>query len=113
MPLQLKQLAQARPSDTNKTSIYSPNSGETAIISHIVVVNNNGNTTPPTFSLYHDDDGSTYDETTMLELNKPVRPGLPVHLPDLIFMDDPDGNLAFEASIANALTITVYGTIYT
>ena len=59
-----KQLGQLRPANTNAASIYSPAAGVTTRITAIVISNTGGN--PRAFRLFHDDDGTTYGETTAL-----------------------------------------------
>ena len=108
-----QQLGQSRPTNTTAVSIYSPSPGERAEILQIVVCNSTA--TAATFRIFHDDDGTTYDETTALYWNRNVnandtlriwpqwRPGFA--------MRNPDGNLAVRSGTASALTFTVYGIV--
>lgn len=106
-----KQLGQLRPADTNAASIYSPASGVDTEILLIQVCNTTGSTAA--FRLFHDDDGTTYDESTALEWDKPV-PGtnsvlLSYEEGSGIWMSDDTGNLAVRSDTISALTFTVYG----
>jgi len=108
-----KQLGQARENSTNAVSVYSPGAGETAIIPSkgVCVINQSG--AAATLRLFLDDDGTTYDETTALIWDMSCPPGLPVHYDGVITMNDATGNLAYRSSVANALTITVFGAVKT
>lgn len=103
------QLAQSRPSGTTAAAIYTPS--RKAEILYINICNSTGSAA--TFQLYHDDDGTTYDQSTALYYNKSVAAndtitinanmlggGLPVNV---------GGNIAFQTGTGSALTITLYG----
>jgi hypothetical protein len=100
-----RQLAQSRPGTTGATSAYSP-SYETTVTS--VVVCNQGGTTP-SFSIYLDDDGTTYDETTALFWSVPMTTNETVIIDCEWHMTNTAGNLAVQTSIANDVTFTVFG----
>jgi len=102
-----KQLGQARPGDTNAVSIYSPGSSTQAIIKNIVIANTSGSAA--TFRIFHDDDGSTFDETTALFWDIAIAANTSVSIDSAVLMDDNTGNLAVRTSINDALTFTVYG----
>lgn len=106
-----KQLGQARPGDTDPVSIYSPADGARAEILQIVVCNTTGSAA--TFRIFHDDDGSTYNQTTALYYDKTVAANdtlriWPNKSPGFA-MANPDGNLAVRSGTSDALTFTVYG----
>lgn len=104
----LKQLGQSRPSGTTAASIYSPASGIRAIVKTIFVANNTGSAA--TFRLFHDEDGTTYDESTALDFDVSVSANSTTLLTDLnIGMINSSGNLAVRTGTGNALTFTVYG----
>lgn len=105
-----KQLGQTRPSDTSATSIISPTTGEVYSIGTIVICNTSDSDV--TYSIYHDDDGSTYDETTALFWEATIRANSSDAISLFMAMDDPDGNLAVQSSVGNALTFTAYGAIF-
>ena len=102
-----KQLAQARENSTNAVSIYSPSAGEVVQI-FAKICNTSG--AVAAVRVFHDDDGTTYDETTALFWDVNLAAGGTLEV-DKVFMDDSTGNLAYRSSVANALTATVYGVI--
>ncbi len=107
MALQEKQLAQARPSGTSAVSIYSPGSGVTAIIRNITVSNTTANQV--TFRIFHDDDGTTYDQSTALFYDVTIARYSTTQITAFMSMNNSSGNLAVQSGTANALTFTVYG----
>jgi len=105
MTIEYKQLAQVRENSTNAVSVYSPGAGET-VQAFIKITNTTSSTVEG--RVFHDNDGTTYDETTAIVWDIDIEPGQILEI-DKIFMDNGDGNLAYRSSVANALTITVYG----
>jgi hypothetical protein len=109
MAIQEKQFGQARPSDINAVSIYSPvSSGTTGIVLFINICN--VTTSPANYSIYQDDNGSTYSENTAIHYNQTIAAETTVQLQVWLPMNDINGNLGVQTSIANALTFTVSGT---
>lgn len=106
MAFQEKQLAQVRENSTNAVSVYSPSSGTTVIVK-VVICNTSG--AAATARLFHDGDGTTYDESTALAWDVPIDPTLPLILDGPFNMNNTSGNFAYRSSVANALTITLYG----
>tara|TARA_R110000803_G_scaffold1228_4_gene4002 strand:+ start:2348 stop:2689 length:342 start_codon:yes stop_codon:yes gene_type:complete len=106
-----RQLGQLRPANTTAASVFTPAvSGEYKITS-ILIANVSGSAALA--GIYHDKDGSTYDETTAIVFNKRIAHEEYVHL---IFEDGigdylAAGNLGVKTSVGNALTFTVYGEI--
>tara|TARA_R110000751_G_scaffold25855_2_gene69720 strand:+ start:149 stop:496 length:348 start_codon:yes stop_codon:yes gene_type:complete len=101
-------LAQSRPSSTSATSAYAIAAHNRAEIRKIVVSNTSLN--PATFRIFHDEDGTTYDETTSLFWDIPIDNGETVSLEEHFWMDGrKSGNFAVRSSASNALTFTVYG----
>lgn len=108
MPLTEKYLGQLRPADTNAASLYSPASpAKRAIVRTIIVANNTGSAA--TFRIFHDNDGTTYDQSTALYYGKSVAANDTHKIETYIVMDDTSGNLAVRTGTANALTFTAYG----
>ena len=99
------QLFQSRPADTNAVSVHSPN-GKTKV-TRIFVCNTSG--AGSSFRLFHDEDGTTYDETTALHWNTAVGADTTVVVADEVDMNNASGNLAVRSANANALTFTGYG----
>lgn len=106
MAYQEKQLAQSRENSTTAVSVYSPTSG-TSIIKNIIVTNTSG--APADLRLFLDDDGTTYDESTVLAWDVTIAAGSIFTLDGHMGMNNTSGNLAYRSSVANALTITVFG----
>ena len=106
-----KQLAQARPANTNAVSVYAPDTADMATeIRMINIANTTGSAA--TFRLFHDEDGTTYDETTALFFDKSIAANdsfTETYEEGAIWMRNTAGNLAFRTGTNNALTITVYG----
>lgn len=102
-----KQLGQLRPADTNAASIYSPAASTDAVGLSLKVCNTTG--TDATCRVFHDDDGTTYDETTALfyDVNAPANQTLTLGIGS---MDNDAGNIAVRSSTSSALTFTLYGT---
>ena len=107
MIISYSQLAQSRESSTNAVSIYSPSAGE--IVQIFLKI---ANTTAATVAVrvFHDEDGSTYDESTTIAWDVDIEPGQFLEI-DKIFMETAAGNLAYRSATANALTATVYGIV--
>ena len=101
------QLGQSRPSGTTAASIYSPAASTQTIVSHVIIANTSG--AAATFRLFHDDDGTTYDETTALAWDVAIAADETVTFDTAIAMADSSGNLAVRTDTADALTFTAYG----
>ena len=104
-------LAQARPSTTDPTSIYSPSSNSAKTeITLVTVCNTSGGAAA--FRVFIDNDGTTYDESTALFWDTPVNADTTVEILDhhsSWWMTDESGNLAVRTDTANAFTFTVFG----
>ena len=105
--LEEKQLAQARLTDTNAASIYSPAAKTTAIIKSVVICNQT--TSAATFRIFLDDNGTTYDQTTALFYDAPLAAKTTVSIDTFWAMNEATGNLAFRSNTSSAITITVFG----
>jgi len=103
------QLAQSRPANTTAVSVYSPDGNEVSHITEILVAETSGSAT--TYRIFHDDDGTTYDQTTALFYDIAISANT-THIIELNeWMNDEDGNLAVRSGSGNALTFTVTGEI--
>ena len=103
---QQKQLAQSRPSGTSAASIYNP--ARNAMMETVAVANTTGSAAA--LSIYHDVDGTTYDQTTALFYSV----SLAANSTYLIQFEHPipipaDSNIAVQTDTGNALTFTIYG----
>ena len=108
MAIQEKQLGQLRMTSTSAESVYSPSASTTGIVLQINICNTS--TGAVTYSIYQDDDGSTYSENTALHFEQPIAAKTTIKINGWYPMNNVNGNLAAQTSSANALTITVSGT---
>lgn len=102
------QLAQIRPSASASTAFTATLRTE---VMQIVVCNVSGS--PSAFSIYHDDDGTTYDQTTALFWSAPIDANQTVSI-----IADATGSgitmkrgasLGVKPSVNQALTFSIYG----
>jgi len=101
------QVGQVRPTDANPISIAQANSGEILIV-HAVQICNTGSGVI-LIRLFHDKDGTTYDETTALVWDERVLPGRDYSKLISWAGKDPSGNFAVRTDTANDATFTYYG----
>ena len=107
MAIQEKTLGQTQPTTTFAASLYSPGASTTAIIRRILVCNTTA--AANTFSIYLDDDGSTYNDTTALYRDTAITANSTTEIKTFIAMDDSSGNLAVQASANSTVTFTAFG----
>ena len=105
--LTYSQLAQHRENSTNAVSIYSPPAQRT-IQGFLKLANLTDDEV--LVSVFHDANGTTYDETTAIIWELHLFSGQFLEV-DHIFLDDSTGNLAYSSSVANAVNATLYGVI--
>lgn len=103
----VKQLGQSRPASATATSIYSPASGINAVLKTLVVCNNTSSSAK--YRVYHDDNGTTYDQSTALFYDVTLSPNSTDVIPLSGGMADSNGNFAIESDTTNAITFTLYG----
>ena len=101
------QVAQHRENSTSAVSVYSP-SINTTVQAFVKIANVSDETV--LCSVFHDNNGTTYNESTALVFEMPIMPGQILEI-DHIFFSDETGNLAVQSSVANAIVATVYGII--
>lgn len=107
MALQEQQLGQLRPANTTAASLYSPAASTTTIVYTVAVCNTSGASAK--YRIFHDDNGTTYDETTALFWDIAIAADTTDVVEIKISMDDSTGNLAVRTDTASALTFTAYG----
>lgn len=103
------QLAQSRPGVTTAVSLL------TAVmateITRIAVCNTTASSVD--FSLFHDDDGNTFDQSTALHYQEPLAGNTTKYIDAAALggglVLQAGGQLGFQSATVNALTITVYG----
>ena len=110
-----RQLAQSRPSGTSAVSIYSPGAFYIAQINYIVIANTTGSTAY--FSLFHDEDGTTYNETTtvawQIDIATQASNVATIATTAGLWMNGANGgNFAVLTETGSALTFTLYGIEY-
>lgn len=104
-----EQLAQIRPAVTTAIALYTAQLRTE--ITRIVICNNLNPGT--TFSVYHDDDGTTLDETTALHHDQSLSGNTTVVIesPGIgsgLFIA-PGGTLGIDVGAADSVTVTLYG----
>lgn len=105
------QLAQNRPSGTTAVSAFTA-SLRTEVTAIWIA---NTSAAAAEYSLYHDDDGSTFDQTTALAYSVVI----PANSTVLITADQlgggiavsKDGQIGIQTDTSNALTFTLYGVV--
>ncbi len=105
--LQEKQLGQLRPANTTAASLYSPPAATTWVGKNLVVCNTSASSA--LFRVFHDEDGTTYDETTALFWDVSISAGETVSITGLMAGYTNAGNIGVRTDTANALTFTLYG----
>jgi|TARA_Y100000296_G_C5174000_1_gene258951 hypothetical protein len=103
----VKQLGQLRPANTTAASLYSPAANTNAILKTLVVCNQTA--APADYRVFHDDNGTTYDETTALFFDVTLAANVTDVIPLNAGMNDSTGNFAVRTDTNNALTFTLYG----
>jgi hypothetical protein len=101
-----RQLGQSTPAITTAASLYTPGDGVETIVKTVVVAN--VTTSVAAFSIFHDDDGTTYDDTTALFKAIPI-PGQHTDLIEVELSIGSSGNLAVKTDTTAALTFSLYG----
>ncbi len=108
-----KQLGQLRPANTTAASLYSPGIDIITRIYVIIVCNVTGS--PVDYRIFHDEDGTTYDQTSALHYDI----ALPANTTDVvtfgqgdnggIWMNNSSGNIAVRTATSSSLNFTCYG----
>lgn len=108
----LRQLGQLRPANTTAASLFTPEEAKQYKIYLIIITNVGAGAAKA--SIFHDVDGTTYDQTTALMYEKSISPGSsPIELEYRhgISGYEAAGNLGVQTDTANALNFTCYGEI--
>ena len=103
--IQEKQLGQLRPANTNAASLYS---GDVTWVGKCLIVCNTSSALAKA-RVFHDADGSTYDETTALFWDMDINPGESAIIDSFLAGNNSAGNVGVRTDTANALTFTLYG----
>ena len=102
-----KQLAQARENSTNTATVYTVPASTDTIVRTIIVCNTSE--AVANVEIYIDDNGSTYDETTAIVWNGDVPEHGTLQMDGFYAMGTAGGTVGYRSSVANALTITLFG----
>ena len=107
MAFQEKQLAQARENSTNAVTVYSRPADTTSIVKTLIVCNTSG--AACTYRLFFDDNGNTYDESTALVWDQTLSANETIIIDTFLAMATASGTIGYRNSVANAITITLFG----
>jgi hypothetical protein len=102
-----KQLGQLRPANTTAASIYSPSADVPWVAKTVIACNTSAAVAKA--RVFHDDDGSTYDETTAIVWDMEVNAGESAIIDIFMAGGNASGNVAVRTDTADALTFTLYG----
>lgn len=111
-----RQLAQSRPSNTNAASVITGIDQQIVVVQLIYVCNSTASAA--TFRIFHDDDGTTYDQSTAIcyDVSVPANTTQVIEaISDLsggIYLTNSSANLAIRSGTGSALTFTIYGGIF-
>jgi len=105
--IQEKQLGQLRPTTTSAEVLYSPAAATTWVGKSLFICNTSA--AVASFSVFHDEDATTYDQTTALFYQVVTQPKETVSITSLLAGFTSTGNVAVQSSVASALTFTLYG----
>lgn len=103
-------LAQSRPSGTSAVTVFTGPAARTDL-TQVIITNTTGSAA--TFSLYHDDDGTTYDQTTALVYACSISGNTTVIIGSegagLGIQLSPGGSIGIQSGTSNACTFSIYG----
>lgn len=102
-----KALGQARENSTSAVSVYSPAASTVGVIKQITVCNQSSSNAD--FSIYKDNSGTTFDESTTLYGPVQLAKGQSWERETYLVLDNSAANFAYKSSVANAITITIDG----
>lgn len=102
------QIGQSRPANTTAASIYTlPSNTKTKVTSLVIC---NTSLSSAKFRIFHDVNGTTYDESTAIFYDAIIGAGVTVEWePKELWLSNTSGNIAVRTDTANAITFTFYG----
>ena len=115
MSAQARHLAQSRPSGTTAAALLTvASAAKNGIeITRLVIANTTASSAK--FSVYHDDDGTTYDQTTALYYSVAISANtttvIEAQSENSGITISPGGALAVQTDTGSALTFTLYGVV--
>lgn len=101
-----RQLIQSRPNTVTATQVYSPGDGVQTVIKQVFVCKQSAG--DGNFSIFHDNDGTTYNESTALFWQSVISANATLVYDVNIFCDS-SANVAVRSETANAITFSFYG----
>lgn len=108
MTISYTQYDQIRENSTNATAIFALTASMRQAQIYLKVANVTNQSA--LVRIYHDDDGTTYDESTAIVWDLKITPGEFLEV-DHLFVNNSSGRVAYRSSVANALTVTVYAIV--
>ena len=107
-PVRALQLGQSRPANTTAVSIYTLPANVSTKVTMITIANTSGS--DDDFRIFHDVNGTTYDETTAIFYDTDIPADTVVEWePEDLWLDNTSGNIAVRTGTGNAITFTMYG----
>lgn len=107
MPRFVKQLAQARPANTDAATLYARPQGSTVYLDQLFICNTTGSAANA--SVFHDDNGTTRDQTTALRYAFAVAANTTQIMDLKAYMATVGGTIGIQSGTNSALTFTLYG----
>jgi len=102
------QLGQSRPANTTAVSIYTLPSNTKTKVNSMSICNTSGSAA--TYRVFHDVNGTTYDQTTALFYDISLAADQSVEWePANLWLNNTSGNIAVRTGTGNAVTFTLYG----
>lgn len=105
MTLRYQQYDQVRENSTNPVAVFALATNMRQAQLYLKIANTSNQSA--LVRLFHDDDGTTYDESTAIVWDLKIVPGEILEV-DHLFVNNSSGRVAYRSSVANALTATIY-----
>lgn len=103
----LQYLNKLRPSGTTAELIFSPRTGEQVILKSLYICNLSA--VDIEYSIYFDNDGATYDETTAIAFSTPIQANTTEIVEIEIPARNSAGGLAVQTSSADDINFMLFG----
>lgn len=107
MPNFVGQLGQLRPADTTAAAVYTKVQDATVWLDQLFICNTTASSAD--FRVFHDDDGTTYNETTALFFDEALAANTTRVLDLKMYMSTASGTIGVRTDTNSALTFTLYG----
>jgi len=100
-------LAQSRPANTSAASLFAPNYDDSVEIGTLHICNVTGSSVD--VSVFHDQDGTTFDQSTALIYQYPLAANGWIDIDSLVGEWSNAGNIGIQVGTADAVNFTLYG----